>query len=74
MKRYHEETHIIKREWKKACSLGRVLSKGHYRKKDGFDCGKSSCLCCHSDKFPRRLKTKQEIKSLNDFSDQLGDI
>lgn len=36
---------------------------GKFRKKKNFDCGKPQCKVCHSDKFPKRERTKQEILS-----------
>ncbi len=34
---------------------------GRFRKRDAYDCGMPHCWICHSDKFPRRKPTRQEI-------------
>lgn len=36
---------------------------GRFRKKDNGDCGQPRCWMCHSDKFPKREKTRQERKA-----------
>lgn len=80
MKRWHEETHITKREQQKRinylqnykdtnfnkCELGR------FRKKDFYDCGNPGCFLCHSNKFPKREPTNQEIKSKLSEKEQLS--
>lgn len=48
--------------------------KGRFRKKDALDCGHAKCSGCHSDKFPKRSKTRKELKSDLDFKDQLFDL
>jgi hypothetical protein len=35
--------------------------KGRFRKKHAFDCGKTRCLLCHGDKYPKREKKRQEL-------------
>lgn len=34
--------------------------KGRFRKKKCFDCGKTRCFGCHSDKYPKRARTYRE--------------
>lgn len=47
---------------------------GRFRKKDAWDCGNTQCGICHSDKFPKRSKTNQELKSDLDFEEQLAEL
>jgi len=35
--------------------------KGRFRKMDAWDCGNPHCYLCHSDKYPVREKTRQEL-------------
>lgn len=73
MKRYHSETHITKRNhrnhlkihgWpKKPVDCPCDKQAGRFRKKDAYDCGNTKCFICHSNKLPKRTKTKQEEKS-----------
>jgi len=44
---------------------------GRFRKKDAYDCGKSRCFVCHSDKLPKRSKTDQELRSEISFREQV---
>lgn len=37
--------------------------KGRFRKMDAWDCGIPHCRLCHSDKYPVREKTKQELRA-----------
>lgn len=37
--------------------------KGRFRKTDAWDCGNTRCYICHSDKFPVREETHQELFS-----------
>lgn len=37
------------------------MQKGRFRKKHAFDCGQARCCGCHSDKYPKREKTRQEM-------------
>ena len=46
--------------WDVSCSCDEQI--GRFRKKDAWDCGKSHCFICHSDKFPKRQLSFQEIK------------
>ena len=34
--------------------------KGRFRKRRAFGCGNTRCQLCHCDKYPRRVKTRQE--------------
>ena len=47
--------------------------KGRFRKKDAFDCGIAKCLVCHSDKYPKRSKTKQELDFDLKYKEQIND-
>lgn len=48
--------------------------KGRFRKKDAWDCGNTRCGICHGDKFPKRTKHDQELKSELSFKEQLRDF
>lgn len=48
--------------------------KGRFRKKDAFDCGKPHCGICHSDKYPKRSKNNQELKSDMNYNEQLREL
>ena len=37
------------------------VQKGRFRKSDAWDCGHTRCYLCHSDKYPKRNKSYQEI-------------
>ena len=37
------------------------VQRGRFRKRRAFGCGKTRCLLCHGDKYPRREKTRQEL-------------
>lgn len=45
--------------WQVECVCDRQI--GRFRKKDAWDCGNAHCLLCHSDKFPKRELTYQEL-------------
>lgn len=47
---------------------------GRFRKRDAYDCGKPGCGICHGDKFPRRLRTRQEIRAQSRFREQLAEV
>src|SRR6058998_197652 len=47
---------------------------GRFRKKDAYDCGNSRCLICHSDKYPRRLATRQEALAKLRLAEQLREM
>ena len=48
--------------------------KGRFRKKDAWDCGKTRCFICHSDKYPKRDDTKQELFSKIKFREGKDDL
>ena len=48
--------------------------KGRFRKKDAWDCGNTQCYLCHSDKYPKREKTKQELRSELKFKEEVEDL
>lgn len=48
--------------------------KGRFRKMRAFDCGNARCYLCHSDKFPKREKTNQEIISDLKFQEGINDL
>lgn len=79
MRRYYEELTITRRQhrthmrrlhgWPKkpvTCPCDR--QQGRFRKIDAFDCGKTRCSVCHSEKFGRGGK------HLPGKSDKLADI
>jgi hypothetical protein len=102
MKRWHEELHIARREWRKhrkshvdsnknarigysrfdtppgtdpyevKCDCDEQI--GRFRKKDAWDCGNTKCFVCHSDKFPKRELTSQEIASKLSFDEQMKEL
>ena len=47
---------------------------GRFRKKDAWDCGNPRCFICHSDKFPKRDLTEQEVKSKIKFKESLKEL
>ena len=73
MKRWHEDYFHTYREWKKD-SFHENRAKGFYRKRKAFDCGNSQCRICHSDKFPVRELTKQEMKAKLKFKEQCAEL
>jgi len=48
--------------------------KGRFRKKDAFDCGNKHCYICHSDKYPKRSKTKQELDFDLKYKEQIDEF
>jgi len=34
---------------------------GRFRKKDAYGCGNTRCWICHSDKYPKRKLSRQEL-------------
>jgi len=48
--------------------------KGRYRKTDAWDCGNTRCFLCHSDKYPKRKDTKQELLSKLKFKEGKDDL
>src|SRR6266851_1103789 len=47
---------------------------GRFRKVGAYDCGKPGCGICHSDKFPRRSWTRQEVRAELRLQEQLREI
>ena len=47
---------------------------GRFRKKDAFDCGKTSCFVCHGDKYPKRGKHEHEVRSDVSYREQLREL
>ena len=47
---------------------------GRFRKMDAYDCGHTQCYGCHSDKFPKRYRTYQELVSELAMKEQLEDL
>lgn len=47
---------------------------GRFRKKDHLDCGKTRCLLCHSDKYPRRTLHNQEVSSDLALREQIREL
>lgn len=47
---------------------------GRFRKQDAFDCGNKQCYMCHSDKYPKRSKTKQELDSKLKYKEQMNEL
>lgn len=47
---------------------------GRFRKIDAFDCGNTRCYVCHSDKYPKRHPTWQEIQSDLELVEELEDL
>jgi len=56
--------------------LNRVqgMQRGRFRKKHAFDCGNSRCCICHSDKYPKREKTRQELFADFRFREEFDDL
>jgi hypothetical protein len=85
MRRYHAERAITQRNhrthmrwihgWPKepiTCICD--LQAGRFRKTDAFDCGQTKCIGCHSNKYPAREPTKQELRSSYRYRDQLREM
>lgn len=47
---------------------------GRFRKRDAYDCGKPHCFSCHSEKYPKRSLTEQELRSDRDFEEQVKEL
>jgi len=69
MQRYAQEKQRCAELAKKyAHRWGYKIEPGCFRKSRRIGgCGKARCHLCHSDKFPKRKLTHQEIKSLYKF-------
>lgn len=76
MKRWHDEQHIMRRQLKlkNVYRAEPTTQIGRCRKRHGLDCGYAKCRCCHSDKFPRRRLTIDEINAANAQSEQLKEL
>jgi hypothetical protein len=64
VKRYHDEIPLMKRREKLwTVVVGKTgKTRGYFRKKKPFDCGKSRCSVCSVDpKFPKRTPTRKEL-------------
>jgi hypothetical protein len=48
--------------------------KGRFRKSSTFDCGNPQCFICHSDKYPKRSKTKNELNFNLKYKEQIKDL
>lgn len=48
--------------------------KGRFRKTDAWDCGNTKCFICHSEKYPKRKDTRQELFSKLKFNEQKDDL
>lgn len=76
MKRYHEEQHIIARNFKERLRMVRSFEgkwqeqRGRYRKRDAHDCGKTRCALCSHEKVYGIRSHRQEIAD-QDFREQL---
>lgn len=73
MRRWHQDQLHMQNELKtrrKFVDSNHFLQPGRYRKKHALDCGKSTCKVCHSDKFPKRSLTTQELKANISFKEQ----
>jgi hypothetical protein len=49
-----------------------TTQRGRYRKRDGFDCGNTQCMICHSEKI-LDIKSRKERIADQRFSEQLND-
>lgn len=83
MKRYQKDIKNTFSQWKRSITLIPEDNDieyyyedqvGRFRKTHAFDCGKTKCGVCHCDKFPKRKKTNQELKSLFSFKEQLNEV
>lgn len=75
MRRWHQEYARTYNEWKfhsRTHVEGRQV--GRFRKKKSFDCGKTGCLACHSDKFPKRTKTWQEKNAEMKYNEGIEEV
>jgi len=74
MKRYHSETHILKRRAKIRRQLelffytdDNLPDTGRFRKSLRVaGCGGSSCQLCHPEKYPKRILTRKELQAKRD--------
>lgn len=72
MKRWHEERHIMRRQYREGLSLGIVRGPDYYRKRDAHDCGNPRCGLCHREKRfghqPTRQKQVATLRQIEQFS------
>lgn len=47
---------------------------GRFRKMDAYDCGNPHCWICHGDKYPKRSRHEQEMRSDDAFREQLREL
>ena len=50
------------------------VQKGRFRKTVAFDCGRTRCWVCSRGKYPRREKTRQELRAELKFREELGEV
>jgi hypothetical protein len=75
MHRYHQETHIVRRNYRNHLRFHRwsLLDSdsncehqaGRFRKKDAYDCGNARCYLCHSDKLLGRPTFVESVARLS---------
>ncbi len=53
------EDDVCRDPWDVDCPCDTQI--GRFRKTDAWDCGNTRCYICHSDKYPKRDKTYQEL-------------
>ena len=76
MKRYHEEQHIIERNFRERLRLRlgygskKQEQRGRYRKHDAYDCRHTRCFMCHGGKLNQE-PTLAERRSRRAFREQL---
>jgi len=78
--------HYLRQVWMNSFGSGEVgrdpyqldrvqdMQKGRFRKKHAFDCGQARCGGCHSDKYPKREKTRQELSVDLRFREEFDDL
>ncbi len=78
----HRQSHVeSNKDWSRGIGVDPYIvdcpcdnQVGRFRKRDAWDCGNPQCYMCHSDKFPKRSLTEQEIKSNLSFKEQLKEL
>jgi hypothetical protein len=72
MKRWHQEiAHYRKQRATDKLYVKRENELGRYRKRHALDCGNPHCGCCHSDKYPKRGLTDQEVRANISYQEQV---
>lgn len=77
MKRWHDERRIaaerarVRRQHSALPDEPRVNQVGRFRKRTTLGCGQPRCCGCHSDRYPVRVPTRQEIAARLKFSEDL---